>query len=70
MTVDRIVHLVAGLFVFAGVLLGHFAHPYWLFLPAFVGLNLAQSGLTKFCPLAFVLAKAGVPPGDCCTPTK
>lgn len=70
MTVDRIVHLVAGLVVLAGVLLGHFVHSYWLVLPAFVGLNLAQSGLTKFCPLAFVLARAGVPQGDCCTPDK
>jgi len=70
MNVDRIVHLVAGSMVFAGVAFGHYVHPYWLALPAFVGLNLAQSGITGFCPLALVLAKAGVPQGGCCSPTK
>ncbi len=53
MTVDRIVHLVAGLMVLLGLALSHYVHPYWIALPAFVGLNLAQSGLTRFCPLAF-----------------
>lgn len=67
MTVDRIVHLVAGLMVLLGLGLAHYVHPYWLFLPAFVGLNLAQSGLTNFCPLAFMLKKAGVPEGNCCS---
>lgn len=67
MTVDRIVHLVAGLMVLAGIALSHYVHPNWLVLPLFVGLNLAQSGLTNFCPLAFVLKKAGVREGDCCS---
>lgn len=60
MTVDRIVHLVAGLMVLAGIALSYAVHPYWLGLSVFVGLNLAQSGLTNFCPLAFMLKKAGV----------
>jgi hypothetical protein len=67
MTVDRIVHLVAGLMVLLGVALAHYYHPNWLLLLAFVGLNLAQSGLTNFCPLAFMLKKAGVPEGSCCS---
>lgn len=67
MTVDRIVHLVAGLMVLAGVALSHYVHPYWLALPAFVGLNLAQSGITSVCPLAFFLKKAGVREGECCS---
>lgn len=67
MTVDRIVHLVAGLMVLAGLALSHYAHPYWLALTAFVGLNLAQSGITKFCPLAFFLKKAGVREENCCS---
>jgi hypothetical protein len=67
MTVDRIVHLVAGLMVLLGLGLAHYIHEYWLLLPAFVGLNLAQSGLTNFCPLAFMLKKAGVPEGSCCS---
>jgi len=67
MTVDRIVHLVAGLMVLIGLGLAHFIHENWLLLPAFVGLNLAQSGLTNFCPLALILKKAGVREGACCT---
>lgn len=67
MTVDRIVHLVAGLMVLAGLALGHYVDEAWLLLPAFVGINLAQSGLTNFCPLAMMLKKAGVPDGACCS---
>lgn len=61
MTIDRIIHLVAGLMVLLGTALAHWVHPNWMLLPALVGLNLAQSGLTRFCPLGFVLKKAGVP---------
>ncbi|WP_339375529.1 YgaP family membrane protein [Pseudanabaena sp. UWO311] len=32
----------------------------WLFLTAFVGLNLLQSAFTKWCPLIAVLQKLGV----------
>ncbi|MBX3648793.1 MAG: DUF2892 domain-containing protein [Rhodocyclaceae bacterium] len=67
MTVDRIVHLVAGLMVLLGLALAQYVHPYWLALPAFVGLNLAQSGITQFCPLAFFLKKAGVKEENCCS---
>lgn len=67
MTVDRIVHLAAGVFVLAGVLMSQYVHPAWIWLVVFVGLNLAQSGVTNFCPLAFMLRKAGVKEGDCCS---
>jgi hypothetical protein len=32
----------------------------WLFLTAFVGLNLLQSAFTNWCPLIVVLQKLGV----------
>lgn len=67
MTVDRIVHLVAGLMVLLSIALAHFSNPAWLWLAGFVGLNLAQSGVTGFCPLAFMLKKAGVSEGSCCS---
>ena len=66
MTVDRIVHLVAGIMVLVGIALAHFVHPYWIILSAFVGLNLAQSGITNFCPLSSILRTAGVKEGNCC----
>ncbi len=66
MTVDRIVHLIAGLMVLLSIALAHFVHPYWIGLAAFVGFNLAQSGITNLCPLASILRKVGVKDGSCC----
>lgn len=66
MTVDKIVHLVAGIMILISIALAHFIHPNWIWLTAFIGLNLAQSGLTNFCPLSFILKKAGVKEGNCC----
>lgn len=67
MNVDRIVHLVAGIMVLVSIALAHYVHPYWIALGIFVGLNLAQSGLTNFCPLASILKRLGVPEGSCCS---
>ncbi|MCW9012740.1 MAG: DUF2892 domain-containing protein [Gammaproteobacteria bacterium] len=66
MTVDRIVHLIAGIMVLISIALAHFVHPYWIGLAAFVGLNLAQSGITNFCPLSSILKKSGVKESNCC----
>jgi hypothetical protein len=46
------------------VILGHYVHPYWLFFTVFVGANLFQSAFTGFCPLAIILKKLGVRPGQ------
>lgn len=67
MTVDRIVHLMAGLMVLLSIALASYSNPAWLWLTAFVGINLAQSGITGFCPLAFMLKKSGVKEGKCCS---
>ncbi len=66
MTVDNIVHIVAGIAILAGVALSYFVHPNWIWLLVLVGINLLQSGFTKFCPLAFMLKKGGVREGSCC----
>jgi hypothetical protein len=66
MTVERIVRIIAGLFIMLSLALAHqsgavnMTQPSWLWLTAFVGLNLFQSGLTRLCPLDFILKKAGV----------
>jgi hypothetical protein len=74
MTVNRIVRIVAGFFVMTSLALGVQGSPlfhsvYWLWFTAFVGFNLFQSGITKFCPLDIILKKAGVPEseGKCCS---
>ncbi|PKM43632.1 MAG: DUF2892 domain-containing protein [Gammaproteobacteria bacterium HGW-Gammaproteobacteria-1] len=68
MTVERIVRIVAGFFVLLSLSLGVEASPLfhnvnWLWFTGFVGLNLFQSGFTKFCPLDTILKKLGVPSG-------
>ncbi len=67
MTVDRTVHLMTGLMVLLSIALAHFSNPDWIWLTAFIGASLAQSGVTGFCPLAFMLKKAGVKEGSCCS---
>ena len=62
---ERIVRIVAGLFVMLSLALGVQSSPifvssYFLLFTAFVGLNLFQSGITRFCPLDSILARLGV----------
>ncbi len=61
MTVDRGLRLIAGSFVLAGTVLAYLHSPYWLLFTGFVGLNLLQSGFTNWCPMVWVLQKAGLP---------
>lgn len=63
MSIDRVVMAFAGFMVLASLLLGHFVHPNWLWLTAFVGANLLQASFSGFCPLAMVLRKLGLRPG-------
>jgi hypothetical protein len=68
MTTERIVRTVAGSFVLLSLGLGLresplFVNTGFLWLAAFVGANLLQSGFTRFCPLEIVLRKAGVRSG-------
>ena len=60
MTVNDYIHMIAGTFILASLALGVWVNPYWFFFTAFVGLNLFQYGITKFCPMAIVLRKLGV----------
>jgi hypothetical protein len=60
MTLERYIRLFAGAFILTSLLLAHFHSPNWLWFTAFVGFNLLQSSLTRFCPLEIVLRKLGV----------
>lgn len=61
MTINDYVHVIAGLLILFSLALGTWVHPGWYFFTAFVGLNLFQYGFSKFCPVAVVLKKLGVP---------
>ncbi|MBL0153905.1 MAG: DUF2892 domain-containing protein [Chitinophagaceae bacterium] len=57
---ERIVRAVAGTFVIIGVTLALLVSIWWLILPGFVGVNLLQSSITRFCPLEKILDAVGV----------
>jgi hypothetical protein len=57
---ERIVRAVAGTFVIISITLAYLINMQWLWLSAFVGLNLLQSAFTKFCPLELILDKLGI----------
>ncbi len=63
MTVNRMLRLIAGFFIFASVLLAHYHSAYWLFFTGFVGLNLLQSAFTDWCPMMALLRRLGVREG-------
>ena len=71
MTIERIIHIVAGTFILLSLLMGVPGSPlyvssWWLAFTAFVGANLLQFGFTDFCPLGWVLKKMGVPERASC----
>jgi hypothetical protein len=68
MTIERYIRMFAGTFVLASLVLAHYHSPNWLWFTAFVGFNLFQSSLTRFCPLEIILRKLGVgaKSGSCC----
>ena len=68
MTSWQIVRTVAGTFILLSLALGVpgspiFMSTWWLAFTAFVGANLLQSALTRWCLLETILRKLGVQPG-------
>ena len=64
MTIDTVVMAFAGTVVLVSLGLSLWFGPYWLLLTAFVGLNLLQASFTGFCPIAILLRRIGVRPGQ------
>jgi hypothetical protein len=60
MTVERGLRLMAGVVVLLSLVLAVKVSSYWLFLTAFVGLNLLQSAFTNWCPAMVLLRKLGL----------
>ncbi len=74
MTIERIIRIMAGAMVLFSLVLAHFTGQAdltqlsWLWLTAFIGLNLLQSGFTGICPPEKLLRKMGFKSGNgsCC----
>lgn len=59
MKTETFIRILAGSFTLLGTVLAAVVSPWWLLLPAFIGLNLIQSAFTGFCPPTLVLRKLG-----------
>ncbi|MBK5208785.1 MAG: DUF2892 domain-containing protein [Flavobacteriaceae bacterium] len=57
---NRIVRAIAGSFILISLLLAIKVNVDWLWFTAFVGANLLQSSITKWCLLEVILGKLGV----------
>jgi hypothetical protein len=69
MSVERVVRIFAGFMVLLSLALGVkgspiFVNENFLWLTAFVGANLFQSGFTRICPLESLLRKLGMKTSD------
>jgi hypothetical protein len=60
MSLDHKIRLIAGTFILASLALAWFVSPWWLFFTAFVGANLIQSAITKWCLMEDILRWTGI----------
>lgn len=60
MKMDNIIRIIAGSFILISLALAHHVNPNWLWFTVFVGANLLQSGITKWCLMETILGKLGV----------
>ena len=65
MTSWQLTRVVAGTFILLSLALGVpgsplFVSPWWLAFTAFVGVNLLQSGITRWCLMERILRRLGV----------
>jgi len=57
---ERIIRAIAGIFILISLLLAVYLNINWLWFTAFVGVNLLQSSITKWCLMSQILDKLGV----------
>ena len=57
---NRIIRAIAGTFILMSLLLGVYVNQNWFWFTGFVGLNLLQSSITKWCLMEDILAKLGI----------
>lgn len=55
--IERTIRAIAGIFILTSLALGYYVSPYWFLFTAFVGLNLLQSSVTKWCLMEDLLKK-------------
>ncbi len=61
MVIDEALRLIAGLVILLSIALTLLVNPNWIWLAAFVAINLMQSAFTRWCPMITLLKAAGMP---------
>ena len=64
MKMENAIRILAGTMVLISISLAYFVDQRWLFLAAFVGVNLIQSAFTGFCPAENIFRKLGIGKGQ------
>ncbi len=57
---NSVFRVLVGSFILISLLLSIYVNQNWLWFTAFIGVNLIQSGFTKWCLLEDILTKLGV----------
>ena len=60
MTLDHKIRLIAGTLILTSLALAVWVSSWWLLFTAFVGVNLIQSSVTRWCLMEDILKKTGV----------
>ena len=60
MNMERWIRLIAGSFILISLALANWVSPHWLWFTAFVGANLFQSALTRWCLMEDILFRLGL----------
>ncbi len=60
MSIERLIRIIAGSIVLISLALGTWVNHYWYWVTAFVGANLFQSGITRWCLMEDILRKFGL----------
>ncbi len=66
MTLERRIRLIAGSLILLSLALAHWVSPLWLWFTAFVGANLIQSSITRWCLMEDILRKLNLAGPGCC----
>jgi hypothetical protein len=65
----QLVRIIAGILILLSLAFGIpesplFINQWWLAFTAFIGINLLQSGITKWCLMESIMRKLGAKAGD------
>ena len=57
---NKVFRIIVGSFILISLALSIYINQNWLWFTAFIGVNLIQSALTKWCLLETILTKIGL----------